>query len=176
MERLILVNEHDEPIGFQEKLKAHELGQLHRAFSIFIFNQLGQLLIQRRALKKYHCGGLWSNTCCGHPRPNEDLEKAAHRRLAEELGFDCPLWKAFEFTYKIKFENELWENEYVHVIFGQYTKSPKLNPEEVSDWKWINLSILKKEIQANPEKFTYWLEKELSNPNFMSRFKEMDSR
>lgn len=166
MERLILVNKRDEPIGFQEKLKAHQLGQLHRAFSIFVFSHTGQLMLQRRSLEKYHCGGLWSNTCCGHPRPEEQLEQAIHRRLREEMGFDCYLRKIFKFTYKTKFDNNLWENEYVHIFFGQYDGLPELNLDEVSAWKWLDVSDLKKEIKASPEKFTYWLKKELAHPKF----------
>jgi isopentenyl-diphosphate delta-isomerase len=166
MEQLILVNKRDKAIGFQEKLKAHQLGQLHRAFSIFVFDSNGQLMLQRRASEKYHCGGLWSNTCCGHPRPKEQLEKAVHRRLKEEMGFDCPLRENFEFIYKVKFDNNLWENEYVHIFFGQYNGLPRLNPEEASDWRWSNLQDLEKEIRASPERFTYWLKKELAHPKF----------
>jgi isopentenyl-diphosphate Delta-isomerase len=173
MEQLILVNKKDKAIGFQEKLKAHQLGQLHRAFSIFIFNSTGRLMLQRRSLEKYHCGGLWSNTCCGHPRPKELLEKAIYRRLNEEMGFDCHLQKNFEFIYKVQFDNDLWENEYVHVFFGQYDGKPEPNSEEVSAWKWIELDNLKKEIQHNPEKFTYWMKKELAHPKFDSEYKHI---
>lgn len=165
-EQLILVNEKDESVGFQEKLKAHELGQLHRAFSIFVFNSAGQLMLQKRALGKYHCGGLWSNTCCGHPRPKEELSEAVHRRLQEEMGFDCVLNDVFEFVYRVKFANGLWEHEYVHIFFGQYDKAPTINPEEADDWKWIDLEELKKDIKLNPEQYTYWFKKELAHAEF----------
>ena len=167
-EQLILVNEKDEPVGFQEKLKAHQLGQLHRAFSIFVFNSVGQLMLQKRALGKYHCGGLWSNTCCGHPRPKEKLSEAVHRRLQEEMGFDCKLEDVFEFVYKIKFANGLWEHEYVHIFFGQYEKAPTINSEEAATWKWIDLGDLKKDIKLNPKQYTYWFKKELAHSKFDS--------
>lgn len=166
MDQVILVNKKDKGIGFQKKLKAHQLGQLHRAFSIFIFNSAGQLMIQRRAKEKYHCGGLWSNTCCSHPRPNEKIKQAAHRRLQEEMGFDCSLKKVFEFIYKVKFDNGLWENEYVHVFFGKSDKSPRVNSYEVSTWKYIKLNNLKQEIKKYPEDFTYWIKKEIYNSKF----------
>lgn len=168
MEKLILVNKRDEPIGSQEKLMAHKLGQLHRAFSIFIFNPREHLMLQKRANNKYHCGGLWSNTCCGHPRPGEKLEQAVHRRLEEEMGFDCDLEKVFDLTYKIKFDNELWENEYVHVFFGRYDGIPRINIEEASNWRWVALDELRKEMILVPEKFTYWFKKELNHPDFES--------
>lgn len=166
MDQVILVNRKDKIIGFQEKLKSHQLNQLHRAFSVFIFNSTGQLMIQRRAKEKYHCGGLWSNTCCSHPRPKEETEQAAHRRLREEMGFDCPLKEVFEFIYKVKFNNGLWENEYVHVFFGKSDKSPRINSSEVSAWKYIDPHNLKQKMKDYPEKFTYWMKKELCHSKF----------
>lgn len=154
---IILVNENDEPIGASEKLEAHQLGKLHRAFSIFIFNSKGELLLQKRASSKYHSGGLWSNTCCSHPRVNEDTLSAAHRRLQEEMGLDCDLKEVHRFVYKIKFDNGLTEYEYDHVLVGKSDEAPKLNLEEVEDWKWVKLSQLCEDVKNNPENFTSWL-------------------
>lgn len=154
---IILVNENDEPIGVSEKLEAHQLGKLHRAFSIFIFNSKGELLLQKRASSKYHSGGLWSNTCCSHPRVNEDTLSAAHRRLQEEMGLDCDLKEVHKFVYKIKFDNGLTEYEYDHVLIGKSDEAPKLNLEEAEDWKWVKLSQLCEDVKNNPENFTSWL-------------------
>lgn len=154
---IILVNENDEPIGASEKLEAHQLGKLHRAFSIFIFNSKGELLLQKRASSKYHSGGLWSNTCCSHPRVNEDTLSAAHRRLQEEMGLDCDLKEVHRFVYKIKFDNGLTEYEYDHVLVGKSDEAPKLNLEEVEDWKWVKLSQLCEDVKNSPENFTSWL-------------------
>ncbi len=166
---LILVDEHDRPIGTEEKMKTHELGLLHRAFSVWIFNEKGELMLQQRAPKKYHCGGLWTNTCCSHPRPGETTIDAAHRRLQEEMGFDCELKEAMEFIYKIDFDNGLTEHEYLHVFIGRSDMDPVLNPEEASDFRWVSIDNLRKDITLDPEKYTYWfrltldklLEKEL---------------
>jgi len=145
IEKIMLVNKNDRMMGYAEKMKVHKEGKLHRAFSIFVFNKEGQLLIQKRAKTKYHSGGLWSNTCCGHQRFGESLEKSAHRRLKEEMRFDCGLEEKFTFTYKIKFDNGLTENEYDHVFVGSFDGEPRPNPKEVSEWKWIHIRDL------NPE-------------------------
>jgi isopentenyl-diphosphate delta-isomerase len=155
-EKLVLVDEHDNAIGSCEKLEAHQKGILHRAFSIFIFNSKGELLLQKRANSKYHSAGLWTNTCCGHPRSGEDILGAAMRRLKEEMGFSCELTKAFHFTYNEKLENGLIENEYDHVFFGEYNSDPMPDPLEASAWKFVNCDILKKEIKEKPEQFTIW--------------------
>ena len=157
MEKVILVDENDKETGVEEKIKAHKDGKLHRAFSIFVFNQKGELLLQRRAKEKYHSGGLWSNACCGHPRPNELLEVAAHRRLKEEVGFDCVLvhLETTCFIYKVKINN-LFENEYDHIFVGKFNQDPRPNPQEVEDYQWIDQEKLKKDILANPDKYTYW--------------------
>ena len=156
-EYVILVNQQDEQIGTQEKLQAHQLGNLHRAFSIFIFNTKGEMLLQQRALSKYHTGGLWTNTCCSHPRPGEIVEDAAHRRLQEEMGFDCKLEKAFSFIYQIKFDKDgLYEHEYDHVFIGTYDDQPQINPEEVHAFRWISMDDLAQEIKDHPQQFTYW--------------------
>ncbi|GBD34035.1 Isopentenyl-diphosphate Delta-isomerase [bacterium HR34] len=155
-EKIILVDENDNEIGFEEKLEVHKKGKLHRAFSIFVFNSKGELLIQKRAKNKYHSGGLWTNTCCSHPHPGENLEEAVHRRLKEEMGFDCNLKEIFSFIYKVKFENGLTENELDHVFIGVYDGEVKPNQNEVEDFKWVNINTLLKDIQFNEDKYTYW--------------------
>ena len=160
-EKVILVDKDDKEIGIGEKIKTHKEGKLHRCFSVFIFNSKNELLLQRRARSKYHSGGLWTNTCCSHPRPNEPTEKSVHRRLKEEMGFDCEVKEIFSFIYKVKFDNGLWEHEYDHVFFGKFDGEPKPNPEEVDEWKWVSLEKLKKDIQENPDNYTYWLKKSI---------------
>lgn len=155
-ENVILVTPDDQPLGAEEKLKAHLEGKLHRAFSVFIFNSQGEMLLQRRALHKYHSPGLWSNACCSHPRPGEDSEAAAHRRMKEEMGFDCHIERAFQFTYKAEFDNGLTENELDHVFIGEYNGVVQPNPEEVAEYRWIDADSLKKDVQENPEQYTYW--------------------
>jgi farnesyl-diphosphate farnesyltransferase len=155
-EEVILVNEKDEVIGVEEKIKTHQLGALHRAFSIFIFNSMGQLLLQKRASTKYHSQGLWSNTCCGHPRLGESTEQASRRRLQEEMGFDCQVSEVFQFLYRAKLEGGLIEHEYDHVLVGSFNSDPSPSPNEVDNWKWINLEKLKLDVQANPETYTCW--------------------
>ena len=157
MERVILVDTHDNQIGTEEKMQAHKDGKLHRAFSVFVSNSDGKMLIQKRALSKYHCPGLWSNTCCSHPRDGETVLQAAHRRLTEELNFDCPLEEVFSFTYKIAFENGLTEHEFDHVLTGKFDGNPTINKEEVAEYKWITVDELKTDIKSNPDKYTYWL-------------------
>lgn len=132
---------------------------MHRAFSIFIFNSKRELLTQQRAKTKYHSGGLWSNTCCGHPKAEEKLQEAAHRRLREEMGFDCKLKKKFCFIYNTNFKNGLTENEYDCIFTGRFDGKPKPNPKEVKDYKWISLKELKQDIKKNPEKYSFWLKK-----------------
>ena len=157
MEKVILVDKNNRKIGIEEKIKAHREGKLHRAFSIFVFNSKGELLIQKRAKTKYHSGGLWSNTVCSHPRPNESYHKAVHRRLREEMGFDCKLRKLFCFIYKAKFRNGLIENEYDCVFAGKFDGRPKPNPKEVADCKWILVKKLRQDIIKNPNKYSVWL-------------------
>jgi isopentenyl-diphosphate delta-isomerase len=155
-EQIILVDKNDKQIGIGEKMAVHRKGQLHQAFSVFVFNKQGELMIQQRAKNKYHCPGLWANTCCSHPRLNEPTDQAAHRRLKEEMGFDCPLKEVGQFIYKTKFDNGLYEHEYNHVFVGQFNSQPKINPEEVADWKWVKMEKLKKDIKVNAKKYTYW--------------------
>lgn len=155
VEKVILVNEKDKPIGIGEKLKVHRQGKLHRSFSILIFNSKGEMLIQKRAEKKYHSPGLWSNSCCSHPRPNETLIEAAKRRLKEEMGVESDLNEIFSFKYLAKVGN-LIENEFDHVFLGKFDGNLIVNKEEIEDWRWISLEELKKEMKENPEKYTIW--------------------
>ena len=156
-ERVILVNGQDVQIGTEEKMKAHELGLLHRAFSIFIFNSAGEMLLHERAKTKYHSGGLWTNACCSHPRENESIEAAAHRRLQEEFGFDCPLKELFSFTYKAELDKGLTEHEFDHVLIGTYDGPiEKPNPAEIDNWCFIKIKDLIDELKDRPELFTAW--------------------
>lgn len=155
-ETVILVDENDQPIGFQEKLAAHLTPQRHRAFSVFIFNGKGETLIQRRALGKYHSPGLWANSCCGHPRPGEAVKLAAERRLKEELGFSCPVIPFTTVCYTLKLENDLWELEYTHVCKGFYEGAMDLNSEEISEVKWIAPKDLLAEVLTKPDSFARW--------------------
>ncbi|CAN5626804.1 isopentenyl-diphosphate Delta-isomerase [soil metagenome] len=156
MQEVILVDENDQEIGTEEKLKAHQIGKLHRAFSIFVLNAHNELLIQKRAAIKYHSGNLWTNTCCSHPSPGDNIEDAIHIRLQEEMGFDCELKFLFKFIYKTEFNNGLTEHELDYVYLGRYNADPVPDQAEVGDWKWINLGDLKEDIQKNPEKYTFW--------------------
>lgn len=156
MEYVVLVDEQDNAIGTMEKQQAHVEGVLHRAFSIFIFNSENKLLLQQRASSKYHCGGLWTNTCCSHPREKENILDAANRRLHEEMGMQCELKPIFSFVYKAEFENGLTEHEFDHVFFGQSNQVPELNLEEVEGYRYIGLEDLQVEIKEDPQKFTPW--------------------
>lgn len=155
-EEIILVDENDRELGTSEKMAAHLSGDLHRAFSIFVFNEQGEMLLQKRARNKYHSGGLWTNTCCSHPRPGEDLEQATARRLREEMGFSCDLQKAFDFIYKAQLDNELTEHELDHVFIGKYEGEILPDKREVMAFRWFKLPELKKEISKSPHKFTVW--------------------
>lgn len=153
---IILVNEQDEQTGTGEKMDVHFKALLHRAFSVFIFNEKGEMLLQRRALSKYHSGGLWTNACCSHPRPGETTMAGAQRRLKEELGFSVPLTKIFDFIYKAPFNNGLTENEFDHVFIGKYNRTITANPEEVMDYCYKPMEEIKSELFLSPEKFTAW--------------------
>ncbi len=156
LEYVILVDEQDNEIGTMEKMQAHEEAKLHRAFSVFVFNELGEVMIHQRALHKYHSGGLWTNACCSHPRKGESVLEAAHRRLMEEMGFDCELEEQFSFIYKAALDNELTEHELDHVVFGKFNGKPNINPDEVAGWKYLNWEDLKSDVATNPEKYTEW--------------------
>lgn len=176
-ELIILVDEQDTEIGVMPKLEVHEKGLLHRAFSIFIFNSAGELLLQQRAASKYHSGGLWSNTCCSHPIAGETLEDATKRRLQQEVGLHVAMQPMFSFLYKATFGNGLTEHELDHVFIGVSDKSPKLNNHEASDYTYISLENLKKNMFAHPERYTVWLQICLpnviewikSNPSFLDK-------
>ncbi len=157
LEEVVLVDELDQAIGTADKQQAHLEGSLHRAFSLFVFNHSGQLLLQQRAAGKYHSGELWSNTCCGHPRPDEPLSEAVHRRLQEEMGFDCELSKAFDFIYKTHFENSLIEHEFDHVFIGVFDGKPKPDSDEAAGYAWLTLEELSVDISQHPARYTYWL-------------------
>jgi isopentenyl-diphosphate Delta-isomerase len=154
--KLILVNEQDVPTGTIDKMEAHEKALLHRAFSVFIFNDRGQMLLQQRALSKYHSGGLWTNACCSHPYDGQDTLAAAEKRLQEEMGFTTTLQKAFEFVYKAPFDNGLTEYEYDHVFTGTYNGSVLPDKDEVKDYCFVALDELKTSIATSPEKYTAW--------------------
>lgn len=155
-ELILLVDEEDRELGYEEKLKVHEKALLHRAFSIFIFNSKEEMLLQKREKGKYHSPGLWTNSCCSHQRKGETLEDAIHRRLQEEMGFDTELKERFTFIYRAEFDNTLTEYELDHVFTGVYEGSIKPNPSEVEDYRWISLEKLKKELKEQPETYTYW--------------------
>lgn len=155
-EYVVLVNENDEQLGLMEKQQAHVAGLLHRAFSVFIFNSKGETLLQKRAQGKYHSPGLWTNTCCSHPREGETYKEAALRRLQEEMGFECELEEKFHFIYKAKLDNNLYEHELDHVFTGNYEGEIHVNEEEVGDFKWISMENLIEDINSNPENYTVW--------------------
>jgi isopentenyl-diphosphate delta-isomerase len=156
-EYVVLVDERDRTVGSEEKLRAHRDGRLHRAFSIFVFNARQELLLQRRAASKYHSGGLWSNTCCGHPRPGEKTNAAARRRLGEEMGFACDLRESFSFLYRAELDDSLIEHEVDHVLIGGFSGKPCPDPNEVAEFQWLSLDKLHRDIEARPRAFTWWL-------------------
>jgi len=153
---VILVDPNDRPIGFMEKMEAHQKGLLHRAFSIFILNNKNELLLQQRAAQKYHSPLLWTNTCCSHQRTGETNIEAGNRRLREEMGFSTPLKELFSFIYKAPFDNGLTEHELDHVMIGYYNKNPKINTKEVNDWKWIPIENVRDKLIKNPKEYTAW--------------------
>lgn len=154
--QVILVNEKNERIGVMEKMEVHEKGLLHRAFSVFIFDNKGRMLLQQRSAEKYHGGRLWTNACCSHPYPDEDVQNAARRRLREELGFVTELHEIFSFTYRAEVENNLIEHEYDHVFAGEYEDEIKPNPHEVANYTYESLEKIKEDIECYPQKFTSW--------------------
>ena len=155
-EKVILVNENDEKIGLMPKMEAHEKALLHRAFSVFIFNDQNELMLQQRAKNKYHSPGLWTNTCCSHQRDGESTVDAGKRRLKEEMGFITDLKKTTSFIYKVPFDNGLTEHEYDHILVGNYNEIPNINDDEVASWKWMSLDSVKKDIKDSPEKYSVW--------------------
>jgi isopentenyl-diphosphate delta-isomerase len=156
LQQLILVNEQDEPIGQMEKMEVHRKGLLHRAFSVFIFNEKGEMLLQQRAAKKYHSPNLWSNACCSHPVVGEEIDFAANKRLQEELGFDTEIQEKFQFIYKTEFDNGLTEHEYDHVFTGVYNGEILPNPEEVGDYCYMTMDAIEESLLSHPAKYTSW--------------------
>lgn len=154
---ITLVDRNDKVVGFDEKHKVHRNGTLHRAFSIFVVNDNGELMIHRRALDKYHSPGLWTNTCCSHLPKGMEMEQAVHQRLVEEMGFDTDLLFVTSFHYTIEFDNGLIENEIDHIYVGLYNDSPVPNPIEVADFAWVSLEDLERDVLENPSQYTYWL-------------------
>jgi isopentenyl-diphosphate delta-isomerase len=155
-DEVILVDTEDRQIGSESKLPAHTSGKLHRAFSIFVFGDDGRIMLQQRAFSKYHSGGLWTNTCCGHPRPGEFIDDAAHRRLREEMGFDCTLERKFSFIYKAQLDNGLTEHEFDHVFVGVFNNVPNVNTQEAASWRWSVPEAVDSDILANPQIYTVW--------------------
>ena len=153
---VVLVDENDRETGVMEKMEAHRKGVLHRAFSVFIFNREGELMLQQRAAEKYHSPGLWTNTCCSHPRPGETPMAAAQRRLVEEMGFTCDLSKQFDFIYCRELDQGLTEHELDHVFFGSYEQDPEPNAAEVDGWKWMQLHDIEVDMKQHPESYTEW--------------------
>jgi isopentenyl-diphosphate delta-isomerase len=156
MEHVILVNEQDEQTGTMEKMEAHVKGELHRAFSIFLFNSKNEMLLQQRAITKYHSGGLWTNACCSHPRPGEQTDAAAQRRLYEELGFTASFEKIFDFHYHAAFDNGLTEHEFDHVYAGTFEGDINPNAEEVQDYKYVTIEEIESTLQTDPLSYTAW--------------------
>jgi isopentenyl-diphosphate delta-isomerase len=156
-EQVILVDERDRELGVAEKMRAHREGMLHRAFSVFVFDSRGRLLLQKRARAKYHSGGLWSNTACGHPRPGEETRAAALRRLGEEMSFVCELRRSFGFIYRVELENRLVEHEFDHVFVGCFDGEPAPDSAEVETWAWVGMEELRRDLLQRPEQYSYWL-------------------
>lgn len=155
-EQVILVSPQDEVLGTMPKMEAHEKAVLHRAFSVFILNDKGELMLQQRAAEKYHSPLLWTNTCCSHQRLGESNIEAGKRRLQEEMGFTTPLQELFSFIYKAPFDNGLTEHELDHVLLGSYSGTPEINPEEVAAWKWMALAEVDRDLAEHPESYTAW--------------------
>lgn len=170
MSEVILVDSNDNIIRTEEKIKAHEQCLLHRAFSIFIFNDNKELMLQQRAFSKYHSGGLWTNSCCGHPELNKDILFYAQKRLKEEMGFSCDLEFKDKFIYKAKLDNNLFEHELDYIFVGHYNFDPKINIEEACAFSWQNLESIKKDIKVNPEKYTVWFKVILEKDKIICRY------
>ena len=156
MEQVILVDEHDVEMGTMEKMQAHREGVLHRAFSVLLFNTHGEMLIQKRANSKYHSAGLWTNTCCSHPHPGEDVRSAARRRLKEEMGIDLQPEFAYTFIYKAQLNEDLIEHELDHVFTGTFDGIPHPNSTEIESWKFMDIQTLKDDVLSHPENYTPW--------------------
>ena len=165
--KVILVNAQDEEVGIMEKMEAHRRGVLHRALSVLLFNSKGEILLQKRSASKYHSAGLWTNTCCSHPKPNELIEVAVARRLQEEMGIKAECTFTFKFVYEKDMDNDLIEHEFDHVFTGLFDGFPVINLEEVEDWRFISMGNLKEEIARHPERFTFWFKLIIDHPKFL---------
>ena len=164
METVILVDANDSIVGTMEKMEAHEKGELHRAFSILVYNSKGEMLLQKRALTKYHSGGLWTNACCSHPMLTEPIEETARRRLKEEMGIDVPVRYSHKFLYRTALDKNLIEHELDHVFIGKFDGQPSINETEVEDWKFVNVDWLKSDIAIHPREYTYWFRLLMTQP------------
>jgi isopentenyl-diphosphate Delta-isomerase len=171
MEHVILVDEQDQEIGTMEKMEAHQRALLHRAFSILIFNMKGEMLLQQRAIGKYHSGGLWTNACCSHPQPGESIEAAGQRKLLQEMGFVCHLNYSHKFLYKVELDNQLTEYEWDYVLVGYYDGIPSVNPDEAQAWKYQSLESICKDADENPDDYTRWFRLILKQPELFSILK-----
>ena len=154
--QVILVNEKDEMTGTAGKMEAHQKGLLHRAFSVFVFNSKGEMLLQQRAINKYHSGGLWTNACCSHPYPGEEIQEGAKRRLKEEMGFEIPITKSFDFVYKAALANGLIEYEFDHVFVGEYDGPVNYNKEEVVSFCYKTMQDIRDSLKTHPQNYTAW--------------------
>lgn len=170
IDEVVLVDPKDRETGRMEKLEAHRQGILHRAFSVFIMNEKGEMLIHQRAADKYHGGGLWTNACCSHPYPKERVAQGAQRRLREEMGLECELWKIFDFVYRAEVENGLIEHEFDHVFLGFTNKNPIPDSREAQAWKWVPVLELENDIITNPKKYTTWFRMAL--PRVLQNFRQ----
>ncbi len=168
MEHVILVDPRDNAIGTMEKMEAHKKGELHRAFSILLFNDVGKLLLQKRSRHKYHSSGLWTNTCCSHPLPEERMEDATRRRLKEEMGNDLQPIFSYTFIYKARLDQNLIEHELDHVFVGTFNGTPIINKKEVEDWKYVDINWLKQDIIQQPAAYTVWFKLIVNHPELNS--------
>ena len=164
MEEIILVDKYDNAIGTMEKMEAHQKGVLHRAFSVVLFNSSGELLLQKRSKSKYHSGGLWTNTCCSHPLPEESIVEAARKRLMHEMGINLQPEFAFKFIYKTLLDKNLTEHEFDHVFIGTFDGTPIINKDEVEEWKFMNVNALRTDMKQHPEAYTVWFKLILDHP------------
>jgi len=164
MDQVILVDEHDNELGLMEKMEAHRKGTLHRAFSVLLYNSKGEVLLQKRSSNKYHSAGLWTNTCCSHPKPSEKMKEAVMRRLKEEMGIDTQPEYAYKFLYKVELDNDLIEHELDHVYVGLFNQEPITNSHEVENWRFASLAEIKEDIQKNPKAYTHWFKLIVNHP------------
>ena len=158
-DHVIIVDANDSQVGTASKLEAHRNGLRHRAISVIIGDRDGRILLHRRALEKYHSGGLWTNTCCSHPRPGEQASDAAARRLVEEMGISCPLTFLFSMPYRAEVSNGLIEDEITHVFIGRFDGAPVPDPLEVSEWCWMPFGEVEQDVDARPDSYTIWFRK-----------------